>query len=435
MFDVFCRLNLLVLPSVRSRTRENVVSLAFAVDRPLVDQVAVVTGASGGIGAAVALHLARAGARVALVARREDKLLETKTSIEDEGGVAITVKADVTNRQEVRETFVSDVGVPNLTSILDPPDALVLHPRIHTRPNRGSPAFLPGSGNFGIPTAKRSTKVAHNMCTNMLQVEEMVKHTQYALGPIDILVNNAGTMYYTMMKNLHVEQWEKQIDLNIKVRLVKFPMQRPCQLSFFDFQLFVHRSNLSSLVTRVFQGMMNSIGCVLGGMVERKSGHIINMSSDAGRKVSLKAFCSQNINLTVFSVTRPIFYDSAPRLFLLNCMDFFQIFLDGFLQKHVAANVSVCHRHCVCCDPITLPSNRSISVCVVHDKVNLQVDFGNFTVENGCFSHPYVDVRVSHEPRNTWNIKERGTKDHLEIFGLFWIDPNPVLAQTPGCLP
>ena len=52
---------------------------------------------------------------------------------------------------------------------------------------------------------------------NFSQVEEMVKHTEYALGPIDILVNNAGIMYYTMMKNLKVDEWEKQIDLNCKV--------------------------------------------------------------------------------------------------------------------------------------------------------------------------------------------------------------------------
>ena len=42
------------------------------------------------------------------------------------------------------------------------------------------------------------------------------------LGPVDILVNNAGTMYYTMMKNLHEDEWERQIDVNIKVQdLVK----------------------------------------------------------------------------------------------------------------------------------------------------------------------------------------------------------------------
>jgi len=35
-----------------------------------------------------------------------------------------------------------------------------------------------------------------------------------------------------------------------------------------------------------FQGVTNCIGAVLGGMLERGKGHIVNMSSDAGRRVS-----------------------------------------------------------------------------------------------------------------------------------------------------
>ena len=72
--------------------------------------MAVVTGSSGGIGAGVATHLARAGAKVALVARREDKLLELKANIEDEGGVAIAIKTDVTKRNEVRFTCSCGLG-------------------------------------------------------------------------------------------------------------------------------------------------------------------------------------------------------------------------------------------------------------------------------------------------------------------------------------
>lgn len=46
----------------------------------------------------------------------------------------------------------------------------------------------------------------------------MVQHTEYTLGPVEIIVNNAGVMYYTLMKNLKEEEWEKQIDVNCKVR-------------------------------------------------------------------------------------------------------------------------------------------------------------------------------------------------------------------------
>ena len=36
------------------------------------------------------------------------------------------------------------------------------------------------------------------------------------MGPVGILVNCAGVMYYTMMKNLHEDEWERTIEVNCK---------------------------------------------------------------------------------------------------------------------------------------------------------------------------------------------------------------------------
>lgn len=63
--------------------------------------MALVTGASSGIGAAIAEHLAVAGAKVALAARRTDRLKELQVKIQRQGGVAITVVMDVCDEQQV----------------------------------------------------------------------------------------------------------------------------------------------------------------------------------------------------------------------------------------------------------------------------------------------------------------------------------------------
>lgn len=67
----------------------------------LVGAVAVVTGASSGIGAATAAELARRGARVVLAARRVDELEARTCAIVAAGGKAIAVPTDVTAAEQV----------------------------------------------------------------------------------------------------------------------------------------------------------------------------------------------------------------------------------------------------------------------------------------------------------------------------------------------
>jgi NADP-dependent 3-hydroxy acid dehydrogenase YdfG len=67
----------------------------------LANTVALVTGASSGIGAATAKALAAQGAAVALLARRAERLTELKTDIESAGGTALPVQADVTDAEQV----------------------------------------------------------------------------------------------------------------------------------------------------------------------------------------------------------------------------------------------------------------------------------------------------------------------------------------------
>lgn len=69
----------------------------------LTGRVAVITGASRGLGKAMALALSEAGATIALVARDETKLAEVQKAVEEQGGKARTFRADVTDEQQVSE--------------------------------------------------------------------------------------------------------------------------------------------------------------------------------------------------------------------------------------------------------------------------------------------------------------------------------------------
>lgn len=67
----------------------------------LTGKVALVTGASSGIGRASALALANQGAKVAVAARRLDKLQALTAEIKNRGKVALTLRMDVTKKSDI----------------------------------------------------------------------------------------------------------------------------------------------------------------------------------------------------------------------------------------------------------------------------------------------------------------------------------------------
>ena len=98
----------------------------------LRDRVAVVTGGSSGIGRAMAVALGRAGARVVLVARRQQPLDEAVAEIENHGAQAGAVAADLADRAAVTAaigTILTGYGVP---------DVLVNAAAVNRRPPMGA---------------------------------------------------------------------------------------------------------------------------------------------------------------------------------------------------------------------------------------------------------------------------------------------------------
>ena len=143
-------------------------------------KVAVVTGASSGIGEATAEALAAEGAAVVVAARREDRLSGLVERIEGNGGRALAVSCDVTDEEQ-----------------------------------------------------------AHGLIQRA--VEE--------LGHIDILVNNAGVMLLSTVGKGLSDQWRQMFEVNV-------------------------------------MGLLYATDAAIRHMKERGSGHLVNVSSVAGRKVT-----------------------------------------------------------------------------------------------------------------------------------------------------
>ncbi len=139
----------------------------------------LVTGASSGIGAACAKHLAGEGHDLVLMARREDRLQSLKEDIVNSGGKAHVYLCDVTDFSKVKSS---------------------------------------------------------------------VDHIVSDVGGIDVVVNNAGLMPLSFLKNGKVEEGARMVDVNIK-------------------------------------GVMHLTYAVLPHMLEKNSGHFINISSVASKIV------------------------------------------------------------------------------------------------------------------------------------------------------
>jgi NAD(P)-dependent dehydrogenase (short-subunit alcohol dehydrogenase family) len=72
-------------------------------DKKLDGRVALITGASKGLGKAMAVSLGAAGARIALVSRSVEQLNEVGRAVKDAGGDARVFQADVSNEEQVRK--------------------------------------------------------------------------------------------------------------------------------------------------------------------------------------------------------------------------------------------------------------------------------------------------------------------------------------------
>ena len=103
----------------------------------LAGRIALVTGASSGIGAHLARSLAAAGADIVLAARRLERLEGLRKDIETEGRRALSVRLDVTDRASVKmsveaaeaelgpiDILINNAGMADTQSFLDMSESL-----------------------------------------------------------------------------------------------------------------------------------------------------------------------------------------------------------------------------------------------------------------------------------------------------------------------
>lgn len=124
-----------------------------------LNQIAVVTGGGSGIGRAVALSLASEGAEVHILELSRQAGEETQTLIQEAGGIAHVIEADVSNTESVRNAFaglsrldilVNNAGVAHVGNVLQTqPDDL---DRLYNINVRGVYHCL----HFGIPLMQKN---------------------------------------------------------------------------------------------------------------------------------------------------------------------------------------------------------------------------------------------------------------------------------------
>src|SRR5688572_8924627 len=78
-----------------------------SVVKRLSGKVAVVTGASQGIGLAIARAFVREGASVVMSARREDRVKEAAQQLSQDGAQVVGVGADVSKREDAKRTIAT----------------------------------------------------------------------------------------------------------------------------------------------------------------------------------------------------------------------------------------------------------------------------------------------------------------------------------------
>jgi 3-oxoacyl-[acyl-carrier protein] reductase len=166
----------------------------------LKGKVALITGSSRGIGAAIALQFAAQGAKIALHGRDKDALRQTRSAVQACGATVIELVADVTRFSEI-EAMRSEVE-----SLLGPPDILVanaggsftLPAAIEDTPEDGWRASIEGNLTATFLTIKSILPgMKERRSGNIITLSSAAGRIPHARAPIPYSVAKAGIQILT----------------------------------------------------------------------------------------------------------------------------------------------------------------------------------------------------------------------------------------------
>lgn len=198
------------------------------------NKVVIITGASSGIGAAVAIKFAEEGANVVLIARNQNKLKEVVTKCERHGGKVLVVIADVTKSEDIKniieqtinqfekiDILVNNAGIirtaavwdENAMDVFDSVMATNLRSVVHLT-NLTAPHLMKTKGNVvnisSIAAVDAMNPTFFAYCTSKAGLDQFMRSAALDLSPKGVRVNsvNPGPVRTDFEQNFGVTKSE-----------------------------------------------------------------------------------------------------------------------------------------------------------------------------------------------------------------------------------
>jgi NAD(P)-dependent dehydrogenase (short-subunit alcohol dehydrogenase family) len=231
----------------------------------LAGKVALVTGASSGFGRHFARLLSRAGAKVALAARRVDVLERLAEEIGSAGGTAVAVAMDVTDRASVARAFAG------AEAALGPINILVNN------------AGVPSGSFFTRTTEEEWREVMSINLDGVFRVGQEAARRMIANRTGGSIINIASLLAFGVIKGLSTYSATKAAVVSLTKSMALELARDRIRVNALAPGYFATEFNETYLASEAGKRMMARVPMARAGAVEELDGPLLLLASDAGR--------------------------------------------------------------------------------------------------------------------------------------------------------